>query len=89
MGGAPYMGPARPIYGPSQGQIWARHIWERTFLRNSILKSFSIVYIIGCCHLDISSKRRAPENDKIWRRLQAEISHLRLIQGQKLKLFEV
>ena len=33
-------------------------------------------------------KRRAPKNAAFWRALHAEISHMRLIQGRKLKLFQ-
>ena len=32
-------------------------------------------------------KRRAPKNDAEWSNFHAEISHMRPIQGQKLKLF--
>ena len=33
------------------------------------------------------TKRRAPKNDAEWSNFHAEISHMRPIQGQRLKLF--
>ena len=36
----------------------------------------------------ISKKKHKPTNAAIWRRCRAEISHMRPIQGKKLKLFE-
>ena len=40
-------------------------------------------------HIWDAFKKNAPKNDTIWQRFRAEISHMRLIQARKLKLFEV
>ena len=53
-------------------------------------------HIIGpqCPSMDFKTelvcfqKRRAPKNGAFWRALRTEISHMRLVQGQKLKLFQ-
>ena len=40
-------------------------------------------------YLQVTKKRRAPKSDAEWFDLRPEISHMRPILGQKLKLFKV
>jgi len=47
----------------------------------------SIVEILDIWFLYVLQKRRAPKNDEECPDFRAEISHMRPIQGQKLKLF--
>ena len=47
---------------------------------------YSILGILGICVLHILQKRRALKNDEEWCDFRAEISHMRPIQGQQLKL---
>ena len=50
---------------------------------------YSILEILDIWLLYILQKRRAPKNDEECPDFRAEISHMRPIQGQQLKLFEV
>ena len=46
-----------------------------------------ILEILDIWFLDVLQKRRAPKNDEECPDFRAEISHMRPIQGLKLKLF--
>ena len=47
----------------------------------------SILEILDIWFLYVLQKKRAPKNDEEFPDVQAEISHMRPIQGQTLKLF--
>ena len=52
------------------------------------LESLNIGNLI-VVNMFVLQKRRVPENGTEWFDVRAEISHMRPIQGQKLKLFKV
>ena len=69
---------------------------DRTVLKKSgrliiyVQMSFifsGILEILDIWFLDVLQKRRAPKNDEECPDFRAEISHMRPIQGLKLKLF--
>ena len=88
--------------GPSQGPIWARPmgrahgpgpgpgppvLGQEHFSETVSWKTLMLHISLNIEIWVVWQKRRAPENDEIWRRLRAEISHMRPIQARKLKLF--
>ena len=93
-GPGPCIGPARPMYGPSQGpcgraRAGPAHIWTRTFFRNSILKDMGIPCIIEDLLFDLFSKKaRAGKKINSLAVSPRDLSH-ETDSGPKTTLFSV
>ena len=89
----PYVGPARAQYGlgPWAGPMGPGPpvMGQEDFSETVSWKTLILYISLDTDILVIWQKRRAPKNDEIWRRFRAEISHMRPIQGRKLKPFKV
>ena len=68
-------------------KVWCEAL-SSVFLVYATLRNQSSPLLILCIFCEFYN-RRAPNNDGEWSDFRTEISHMRPIQGKKLKLFKV